>query len=155
MTTKKASTDSVTEPVTPPAPELAAEPESVNEGDAKEADDDHGNAVCVECRPVIRSEMVRAASIYGAVQLMTAYGDRWDCVWQALPDRRDAVIVLSLMAEQLCQEVAHLRKTSVAEEWGRLAADQLRDLPSLQAKAAEKVAPSVVRQAEKVAAAAR
>ncbi|MFJ8543069.1 hypothetical protein ACIRFH_13835 [Streptomyces sp. NPDC093586] len=94
--------------------------------------------------------MSRAVSIYGAAKLMASYGDEWECLWHSLEDRRDAVVVLSLMAEQLCQEVARHTQSSEEAVLGRLISDQFRDLPSFEPKT-EKSAPSVVRQAQKIA----
>ncbi|WP_416484500.1 hypothetical protein [Streptomyces sp. CL12] len=111
---------------------------------------DHGATPCTSCAPVLEQEMGRAVSIYAAAKLMASYGDEWECLWHSLEDRRDAVIVLSLMAEQLCQEVARHTKTSEEAVLGRLISDQFRDLPSFEPKT-EKSAPSIVRQAEKIA----
>lgn len=134
-----------------PANGAATEPDESASASSKEALQDHARTVCTNCAPVLENEKARAVDNYAAVKLMFSYGDEWECVWRSLEDRRGAIVALSLMAEQMCQELAHHQKSTVEAVWGRLIADQFRDFSSLQPPK-EKAAPNVVRQAEKAAA---
>ncbi|MFF1698957.1 hypothetical protein ACFVXC_35900 [Streptomyces sp. NPDC058257] len=105
-----------------------------------------------------QSEQVRRVrEAIAAVAVDTPPAERAHRLEAAMDDaarlewRRRGQEAVREMTEQLCQELAQHQNSTVEKVWGRLVADQFRDLSSLQ-PSQEKTAPSVVRQAERAAA---